>query len=181
MGPNVKRRRSKSGKTNIFLPVLAVIILLAFIIFMIIRPSDRKNNEIAGKTAAVPEFRHDGNLQFYTDNGYDTVEIAVEIVDRRDEITRGLMYRPHMPENSGMLFIFPGEEIRSFWMKDTYISLDIIFVNSQKEIETIQANTQPLSTEPVPSHTPAQYVIEVNAGFAEKHQIRTGDRINFEF
>jgi uncharacterized membrane protein (UPF0127 family) len=84
-----------------------------------------------------------------------------------------------MPESAGMLFIFPQEEVRSFWMKNTYIPLDIIFVDASREIVTIQSNTQPLSTEPVPSYKPAKYVIEVNAGFTSKHNIKEGDRVEF--
>jgi uncharacterized membrane protein (UPF0127 family) len=64
-------------------------------------------------------------------------------------------------------------------MKNTYISLDILFVDSNKEIVTIQTNTQPLSTEPVPSYKPAKYVIEVNAGFCSKYNIKEGDRISY--
>jgi uncharacterized membrane protein (UPF0127 family) len=175
----MKTKRRNKGKTSIVLPVMAVIILVAFIMFMVIRPTGSNNNDSASKTATVPEFRHDGSLQFYANNGKDTVEIAIEVVDSQAEITRGLMYRPQMPANSGMLFIFPGEEVRSFWMKNTYISLDILFVDSNKEIVTIQANTQPLSTEPVPSYKPAKYVIEVNAGFCSKYNIKQGDRISY--
>ena len=66
-------------------------------------------------------------------------------------------------------------------MKDTYFSLDIIYINSDKEIVTIQSFTQPLSTQAIPSNKPAQYVLEVNAGFAENYGIKAGDKINFEF
>ena len=92
---------------------------------------------------------------------------------------QGLMYRQNLPENAGMLFIFTNEEPRSFWMKNTYISLDIIYINSKKEIVSIQKYTQPRSTYSIPSEKPAMYVLEVNAGFTDKYGIHPGDKIDF--
>jgi uncharacterized membrane protein (UPF0127 family) len=84
-----------------------------------------------------------------------------------------------MEENQGMLFIFPDEQIRSFWMRNTFISLDMIFVNSNKEIVTIHKNTRVLSSESYPSAEPATYVIEVVAGFTDKHNIKVGDKVGW--
>jgi uncharacterized membrane protein (UPF0127 family) len=160
--------------------------MVAFILLMVLPPSLFNNERNAGNeevntTLAVPEFRKDGSLSFIPAGKSDTVTIDIEVVDNQAEISRGLMYRPYLPEFAGMLFIFPQEEVRSFWMKNTYISLDILFVNSDLEIVTIQSNTQPLSTAPVPSFKPARYVIEVNAGFTSKHNIKEGDIVSFKF
>jgi len=84
-----------------------------------------------------------------------------------------------MEMNQGMLFIFPEEEIRSFWMRNTYISLDMIFVNADKKIVTIHKNTKTLSDQSYASTEPAQYVVEVCAGFSDKYSIKTGDKINW--
>jgi uncharacterized membrane protein (UPF0127 family) len=176
----------KSKKSKLLLPILAVIILLVFLMLMIIPSSflnRKKSTEEDPVTSSmtVPEFRKDGSLVFIAGGGGDTVAIDIEVVDSQAEITRGLMYRPYLPESAGMLFIFPREETRSFWMKNTYISLDIIFVNAAFEIVTIQSNTQPLSTAPVPSYKPAKYVIEVNADFTSKNNIKEGDQISVKF
>ena len=74
----------------------------------------------------------------------------------------------------------PQEKPQSFWMLNTYISLDIIFVNSDMEIVAIQANAQPHSTKRLPSLKPARYVVEVVAGFCAGHGIREGDKIQFD-
>jgi uncharacterized membrane protein (UPF0127 family) len=179
-----KRERAKNRKNSnryIILAVTAVIILIAFMLVMVIQPGGKTDEDEVITKVKAPEFRQDGTLQFISSTDQDTVEIAIEVVDSKEEINRGLMYRPHMPEMAGMLFIFPREEVRSFWMKNTYISLDILFINDVQEIVTIQPNTQPLSTQSVPSYKPARYVVEVNAGFTSKYQIKEGDRIEFDF
>ena len=82
-----------------------------------------------------------------------------------------------MEEMQGMLFIFPDERYQSFWMLNTLFSLDMIFINSKKEIVTIHKNTKPLSEQSYPSSEPAQYVLEVNAGFCDRYNIKQGDKV----
>jgi uncharacterized membrane protein (UPF0127 family) len=94
---------------------------------------------------------------------------------------RGLMDRFSLPDQAGMLFIFDNDEPRSFWMKNTYISLDIIFINSNKEIVSIQKYTQPRTTSSIPSDKPAMYVLEVNAGYCDKFDIKPGDKVEFSY
>lgn len=89
------------------------------------------------------------------------------------------MFRRHMDSDKGMLFIFPVEELQSFWMRNTFIPLDIIFINAQKTIVKIHANTQTLSDQSYPSMQPSQYVVEVNGGFCSTHNIKEGDKISF--
>jgi uncharacterized protein len=180
-GPVKPAPRKKKGNRNIIVTTVAIIVIGAFLAMMMFQPSHRKNDDEVIKPIKTPEFRKDGTLNFYPQGGKDAVVIDIEVVSRQEEIMRGLMYRPQMAENRGMLFVFPGEEERSFWMKNTYIPLDIIFVDAGKKIVTIQDNTQPLSTESVPSYKPARYVIEVNAGFAEKHGIKPGDAVTFNY
>ncbi|MBK8552795.1 MAG: DUF192 domain-containing protein [Ignavibacteria bacterium] len=90
-----------------------------------------------------------------------------------------MMYRRSMDDNKGMLFIFETEEPQSFWMKNTVIPLDIMFVNSKKEIIKIHKNTIPFSEKSLPSEKPATYVVEVRGGFADEYGIKEGDGINF--
>jgi hypothetical protein len=89
------------------------------------------------------------------------------------------MYRDTMPENAGMLFFMETEEIQSFWMKNTILSLDIIFVNSDKHIVSIHQNCKPYSLDQIISEKPALYVVEVNAGYTNRNGIKTGDQIVF--
>ena len=82
-----------------------------------------------------------------------------------------------MKENHGMLFIFPYEAEQSFWMKNTVIALDMIFVNSKLEIVKIHHNTTPFSEQSYSSGKPAEYVVEVNAGYSNRMGIKEGDKI----
>jgi uncharacterized membrane protein (UPF0127 family) len=82
-----------------------------------------------------------------------------------------------MADSLGMLFVFNKEEQQSFWMRNTYFSLDIIYVNKQYEIVTIQKYTQPFSDLSIPSYEPAMYVVETNAGFCDRYKIKDGDKI----
>lgn len=126
-----------------------------------------------------PTFRHDGKLSLITSDSSYRTEIDIEIVKQPEEIMQGLMYRKSMKDDQGMLFDMPVEEPQSFWMKNTYIPLDIVYINGFGEIVSIQANTTPLSTQSLPSELPAKYVLEVNAGFMERNDYKEGDKIIF--
>ena len=105
--------------------------------------------------------------------------IEVETADEAGEQALGLMFRESLPENSGMLFIFPDSSPRSFWMKNTLIPLDIIFIDENFEIIDIK-HAVPCRAEPCAlykSAKPAKYVLEVNEGFAEKNSVGVGDKI----
>jgi uncharacterized membrane protein (UPF0127 family) len=85
-----------------------------------------------------------------------------------------------MDLKNGMLFIFEDEDYRAFWMKNTHLSLDIIYVNGQQHIVSIASHAVPFSEESLPSAAPAKYVVEVNAGFCEQFSIKPGDSIAFK-
>jgi uncharacterized membrane protein (UPF0127 family) len=91
----------------------------------------------------------------------------------------GLMYRRHLDENAGMLFIFPSAASEKFWMKHTEIPLDMIFAGPSGVVVGIVANATPYSERPVGPDAPAQYVLEVNGGFCALHGIRDGDKMSF--
>ena len=106
--------------------------------------------------------------------------VFVEVPDDREEFARGLMFRNHLPWNAGMLFAFNEEEPRRFWMKNTLIPLDMIFVDSSSKIIDIKENVPPCEQEECPSYPsrePAQYVLEVNAGFVQEKGVKIGDRL----
>lgn len=107
-------------------------------------------------------------------------QVKVEVVTKPADQALGLMYRRHLADDSGMLFIFRQEERQSFWMKNTLIPLDMIFVSADLIIVDI-TTMQPCRTDPCPDYTsrqPAKYVLEVNAGYCRSHSIAIGDRIS---
>ena len=112
----------------------------------------------------------------------DGTKIEVELAKTAQETERGLMFRENLEENKGMLFIFAKDENRYFWMKNTLIDLDMIFINSKGEIVNI-AQKVPHSYIAAPQEEIAtaigfgKYVLEVNSGFAQKHNLKTGDRL----
>lgn len=88
------------------------------------------------------------------------------------------MFRKDLPATQGMLFVFPREEPLSFWMKNTPLPLDIVFISAARTVVNIIANTTPFSENPLPSGTPAQFVLEVHAGFCQRHGITAGARVD---
>lgn len=108
------------------------------------------------------------------------IEISIEIADDEPERASGLMFRQNLGERDGMLFVFEQEQPVSFWMKNTLIPLDMIFVDENFTITEIKKDVQPCKEEPCPSYPSkenAKYVVEVNSGFSEKNNIQTGERI----
>lgn len=114
-------------------------------------------------------------LEIATANGVHafSVELAANDADR----SKGLMFRRELPEGQGMLFDFHQEQNVSFWMQNTYISLDMIFIRADGRILRIAENTEPLSTRLVPSGGPVRAVLEVIAGTSRKLGIAPGDRV----
>jgi len=130
--------------------------------------------------ADEPQFIKEGQLSFLdrkSKKGITTIDI--EIADNDYERTRGLMYRHSLPDNAGMLFIFEQSGPLSFWMRNTYIPLDIIFADENRQIVTIQKNKKPLSYAQIPSKRNSKYVVEVNSGFCDKYGVAVGDYISF--
>jgi uncharacterized membrane protein (UPF0127 family) len=115
------------------------------------------------------------NLEIVTKNGVHP--FTVEFVATDEERAQGLMYRKELPEGRGMLFDFKTEQPVEFWMKNTYISLDIIFIRADGRILRIAQNTEPFSERRVPSGGPIRGVLEVIAGTAKKLGIAAGDRV----
>jgi uncharacterized membrane protein (UPF0127 family) len=104
---------------------------------------------------------------------------AVEIADTEAARAKGLMFRKELPDGEGMLFDFQREQEVSFWMKNTYIPLDMIFIRGDGRILRIAENTEPLSTRIIPSGGPVRAVLEVIGGTARRLGITPGDRVAF--
>ena len=105
--------------------------------------------------------------------------LELEIAEGEYETQTGLMYRQSMLDTRGMLFIFQNEIRRSFYMKNTEFSLDIIYINSNNEVVSIQKNAQPLNQTSLPSEAPAMYVLEVNAGLSDQWGLEAGDVLDW--
>ena len=114
-------------------------------------------------------------LEIVTKSGVQV--FSVEMATTEEEKTTGLMYRKELADGKGMLFDFSPEQEVSMWMKNTYISLDMIFIRADGRILRIAENTEPLSTKIIPSRGLAKGVLEVIAGTAQKYGIAPGDRV----
>jgi uncharacterized protein len=112
-----------------------------------------------------------------TDSVIKTLDI--EIADNEYETQTGLMYRTKLETNDAMLFIFPNEDFRSFYMKNTKIPLDIIYINANKEIVSFQKNAKPFDETSLPSEAPSKYVLEINGGMSDDWKLKVGDKIEF--
>lgn len=133
------------------------------------------------KPMKEPVFSHEGNAQILKEGSRDTlVSLDIEFAISEAEQRMGLMYRRNMGEKQGMLFIFEAEDLRFFWMRNTYLSLDILYLNKDLEIITIHEQVIPLYDGRIPSFKPAQYVLEVNGGFCQTYQINKGDRVQYQ-
>lgn len=112
------------------------------------------------------------------------VSVKAEIADTFAKQTRGLMFRENLPENRGMLFVFKNEARHGIWMMNMSFPIDIIWLDSQKEVVHIVENAKPCETVTLckPYFPPgnAKYVLEVNAGFVAKHGIELGSKADFE-
>jgi uncharacterized protein len=165
----------------LLLSVVLIALVFAFIVFPMINKTESKSGRITtSKTAAEVPFTQEGVLSFLNDEGDTLKTIAIEIADNNFETTRGLMDRSTMSDNQGMLFIFPDNTKRSFWMKNTRIALDIMYVTEDLRVESIQKNAVPFSEASLPSRGKAKYVVEVNAGFSDVYRIQEGTRVVFE-
>jgi uncharacterized membrane protein (UPF0127 family) len=103
---------------------------------------------------------------------------TVEVADTREKQSLGLMFRDQLPESHGMLFIFPGEAMRSFWMKNTRIPLDIFYFDGELRLVNVAENASPCRTRRCPGYLstgPARYVLELNAGKAAELGVQPGD------
>jgi len=176
---NVSKKRGK--RKNSWLRLFVILGLVLAMAFLIAQPYLSTNSQNRIDRRAELEFKKEGQLSFFDSQNNQLIKtIDIEIAEGEYETGLGLMYRYSMSDSAGMLFIMEKEAPKNFWMKDTYISLDIIYLNRNLEIVTIQKYTQPLSEQSIPSYKKAKYVIEVNAGFCDKLNIEEGYTVSYE-
>jgi hypothetical protein len=112
----------------------------------------------------------------------DKSVVSVEIADTPALRQRGLMFREHLAPAEGMVFVFEAVGFYPFWMKNTLIPLDMIWVGPDKKIVSVSHSVPPCKADPCPNFSPtgdALYVVEVVGGFAKKHQLKPGDQLAF--
>tara|TARA_R110002049_G_scaffold308457_1_gene512545 strand:+ start:5286 stop:5780 length:495 start_codon:yes stop_codon:yes gene_type:complete len=125
-------------------------------------------------------FKKDGELSIYKSSTDSIIKkLDIELAETEYETQTGLMYRDAMKPNEGMLFVFKDETERFFYMKNTKIPLDLIYIDGNKKIVSFQKNAKPFDESSLPSNKPAKYVLEVNAGLTDIWQLSVGDSVGF--
>lgn len=128
----------------------------------------------------APVFHPRDNSTIYVKTTSGSIPLRVEVMDSDVEWQRGMMGRTELADDAGMLFVFPAQKIHDFWMKDTRISLDLLFFNADRELVHIKHDAPPCVKDPCPtfgSEKASQYVLEVNAGWAKEHGAKFGDTL----
>ncbi len=178
-----KQISKKQQAKNKFTLVVVVIVLIAFAAYFIFSNllvhKEEVNTELdkAVNNKTTYAFQKMGELSFHSGEGKLISQIDIEIAEDDEHRQRGLMFREKMEENQGMIFLFDKETAQAFWMHNTILPLDIIYVNSKMEIVHIVKNAKPFDDTSLPSIKPAQYVVEVVAGYSDKNGIKDGDKI----
>lgn len=134
------------------------------------------------KTVETPEieFRKDGQLRFYDSIGETKKTLEIEIAKTDYDQETGLMYRKALKENHGMLFTYDDERPRpNFYMKNTYIPLDLVYINANYKLVDFNQQAQPMDETNLSSDAPAKYVLEINGGKVRAWQLKVGDSISF--
>ena len=184
-----KKQGENSSSFYRFVFIAVIIFVLLYILYLSFF-DDKKENEYMLSTDKTeqfknikePQFVKEGELEFLKKDDKTAIsKIDIEIADNTPERMQGLMYRKSMDENRGMLFIFQDYEQRGFYMRNTIIPLDIIFLDSAKQVLKIHKNTTPFSERTLESGMPAKFVVEVNAGYTDRYGIEDGDRIKFGY
>jgi len=117
----------------------------------------------------------DSRLVLHTQSG--DYAFAVEVVDTPESRAKGLMYRQELADDAGMLFDFKEEHPVSFWMQNTFIPLDMVFIGADGLVKTIHVNARPLDTTSIPSEVPVRFVLEIPGGRSQDIGLQPGDRV----
>jgi uncharacterized protein len=116
----------------------------------------------------------------YLTSAQGEIAVEVEIVKTEAQIERGMMFREHLPPDQGMLFLLMEDKIHTFWMENTLIPLDIIFVAKDMTIAGIVENAAPRTEDLRSVGKPSRYVLEVNGGYSAAHKVAAGSKVRFE-
>ncbi|MFD1063949.1 DUF192 domain-containing protein [Winogradskyella litorisediminis] len=154
----------------------SILVVLGFCFIFSCKDSNKNPSSVSKEI----KFKKEGTLQLVKKDSDSIIHtLDIEIADDEYQTQTGLMYRNSMETHQGMLFIFPNEAPRSFYMKNTRIPLDIIYISKDSSIVSFQKNAKPFDESSLPSNANAQFVLEVNAGLSEKWKLKIGDKIQF--
>jgi len=167
-----KKKNKKPSFVNqrniIIIAILAAMIVSSYFLFF-------------KKSSTGPEWVREGDVTFISkDTRQQVTKIEVEAAVTPAERSQGLMFRSEMDEDKGMLFLFEKMDWQSFWMKNTLMPLDIMFIDDKGVINTIYKNTVPYSEKSLPSKQKSQFVVEVVGGFSDRYGIKEGDLIEYK-
>jgi uncharacterized membrane protein (UPF0127 family) len=179
---------------KIYYLIIAMFLIFA-IIYSIIRSGKENNNDIlsadtkqekiSGMLSDVKEIEdqsqpeHVFTVSFADEKGNVLTNVTVELAVSQEQRAKGLMFRKFLPQDQGMLFLFEEEDEQVFYMKNTYIPLDMIFIDAEFRVVGIIENAKPVKEDNLTVHEPSRYVLEVNAFFAKKNGIRKGTKAIF--
>ncbi|MEN8191441.1 MAG: DUF192 domain-containing protein [Bacteroidota bacterium] len=173
-----KGKKKKQSKTYQIISIVLVFGLILYLVFAnLLNTNDNKDKNSAMKAYTSIDFKKNGELTFVDQNNEYISKIDIEIAEDDNARRDGLMYRDKMKATQGMFFIFQIEAMQSFWMRNTLIPLDIIFVNSKNKIVTIHKDAIPFDEGQYLSTKPAKFVVEVNAGYTDSLGINEDDNI----
>ena len=152
--------------------------LLLFVVACGNNSSSSSTDTNAEAPEAIIPFRVDGTLDIER-QGELLITLDIEIAEGDSALERGMMQRESFPPNSAMLFIFNNVQRRSFWMGNTPVALDLLFISPDSQIVDFAKYAKPFSDDSIPSSAPAQFVLEVPAGFVDTYGIIEGDQLRW--
>ena len=170
------QKMSQVKKIRQFIPLI-IITLISLSGIVACKSSNKKSNGSTGDQGPAFEYTH--NLSFTNASDSVLARIKVAVADTPEKRDAGLMNVTKLNESNGMLFVFEKPQPLSFWMANTPLPLDIIFIDKDHKIVRIYHSTTPYSKNELSSGSPAQYVVEVNGGFCIDHDITEGLMVKF--
>jgi uncharacterized membrane protein (UPF0127 family) len=165
-----------SYKKQLYLGLLFLLLAIIAAVTIVLLPDTAANQPSSDSYV----FKKQGMASFYDKDGSPKCSFEIEIAETPEQQKLGLMYRDSMAVNQGMLFPYAAPTSPSFWMKDTYLPLDIIFIGADSTIVSLSKNTTPFSEERINPKAPAQFVLEINAGLSQKLNLSEGDKFSWK-
>jgi uncharacterized membrane protein (UPF0127 family) len=156
------------------------ILYLSVLIFILGACHSTVKKQVVQNQQTDIQFKKEGVLSIEDSLGQDKARFDIELAEDDYEQQTGLMYRKSMKDNQAMLFIFKDAQPRYFYMKNTYIPLDIIYIGPNKKIVNIVKEAKVLDETTLPSVKPAQYVLEIKAGLSDQLGLKTGDKVSWQ-
>lgn len=176
LSTNAKNAVVQINETQMKKYISVALLMCILCLLLGCKKTEPKNPE----DVTTPNFRPDGTLNITNSTGSWKATFTIEIAETENELMQGLKYRESMQQDQGMLFIFAVPDIYDFWMQDTYLPLDMLFIAADGTINFIYENAKPFSEERITPANLHKYVLEVNAGIVKKFNIQTGDKVTWK-